>query len=70
MWFSDKESERKKEKVCTQKNIKKWRGDNVKNDFISNVKKYGESSQKDTFVEGYWSLVKGALLEVTDRSCG
>ena len=50
MWFSDKESERKKEKVCTQKNIKKWRGDNVKNDFISNVKKYGESSQNDTFV--------------------
>ena len=29
-----------------------------------------ESSQKKIFVKGYWNVLKGALLEATDRSFG
>ena len=28
------------------------------------------SNQKDASVEDYWNVLKGALLEVTGRSCG
>ena len=30
----------------------------------------GESNQKDTSVEGYWNVLKGAFLEAADRICG
>ena len=29
-----------------------------------------ENSQKDASVKGYWSDLKGALLEAINRSCG
>ena len=38
-------------------------------DFRLHINKYRASIQKDAFVEGFWNVLKGALLEVTGRSC-
>ena len=39
-------------------------------DFRSYINKYRDNSQEGGFVEGYWNILKGALLEATSRSCG
>ena len=44
--------------------------DSVKRGFRSYINKYRAGSQKGTCVEGYWNVLKGVLLETTDRSCG
>ena len=36
----------------------------------SYINKYGESDQEVVSVEGYWNVLKGALREAIDRSCG
>ena len=36
----------------------------------SYINKYGESDQEVVSVEGYWNVLKGALREAVDRSCG
>ena len=57
-----------KEKIFRK--IRKLHEDNVKNDFRSYIKKYRAGSQRVASVEGYRKVLKGALLEATDRSCG
>ena len=42
----------------------------VKNDLSSCINEYRKSSQKGAFVEGYWSILKGVMLEATFRGCG
>ena len=37
--------------------------------FTLYINRCRKSSQKDSSVEDYWSILKGALLETTDRSC-
>ena len=36
----------------------------------SYINKYRESDQEFVSAEGYWNVLKGALLEATDRSYG
>ena len=56
-----------KEKVCRK--IWKLHEDNVKNNFRSYIKKCRASGQKVASVKVYRKVLKGALLEATDRSC-
>ena len=51
-------------------NYIKLQKDNVKSDFRSCINKYRDNSLEGGFVEGYWNILKGALLEATSRSCG
>ena len=51
-------------------NYIKLQKDSVKSDFRSYINKYRDNSQEGGFVEGYWNILKGALLEATSRSCG
>lgn len=51
---------------------KTWKlhGEIVQNAFSSYVNKQRESNQEYAPVEGKWNVLKGALLEATDQSCG
>ena len=57
-------------KIFPYINYIKLQKDNLKIDFKSYINKYGDNSQEGGFVEGYWNILKGALLEATSRSCG
>ena len=37
---------------------------------VAHINKYKARSQKDASVEGHWNVLKGALLEATDKRCG
>ena len=60
--FYDKESKK------TRRKIWKLHEDSVKSDFRSYINQYRASSQKDASVEHYWNVLKGALVEATDRN--
>ena len=57
-------------KIFPYINYIKLQKDNLKSDSKSYINKYGDNSQEGGFVEGYWNILKGALLEATSRSCG
>ena len=44
----------------------------AKNTFVTELtfNKYRASNQKDASVKCYWSILKGAFLETTNKSCG
>ena len=54
----------------TRRKIWKLHEDSLKSNFSSYINQYRATSQKDTSVEDYWNVLKVALLEATDRSCG
>ena len=54
----------------TRRKIRKLHEDSLKSNFSSYINQYRATSQKDTSVEDYWNVLKVALVEATDRSCG
>ena len=54
-------------KFAPRRKIWKLHEDSIKSDFRSYINQYRVSDQKDNSVEGYWDVLKVALLETTDR---
>ena len=63
-WYRIYDKESKK----TRRKIWKLHEDSVKSDFRSYINQYRASSQKDASVEHYWNVLKGALVEATDKN--